>query len=128
MSTEAEGAADEAASLVQRALEREQLALCAYSDAASDARPGYSLQHAIAEVLHLTSEEDLTAVSNFVTSSPFGWSALDSWHEFIACVNAFSSLRSTICQPNMMVLRAAVKYALSDSPTSHARSYQRARA
>ena len=126
MSTETDGATDDAASLVRRALERETLALCAYSDAASNARPGYSLQHAIVEVLQLTSEEDLTAVSNFVKSSPFGWSALDSWHEFVACVNAFSSLRSSVCQPNMLLLRAAVKCDLSDSPTSRARSSQRA--
>ena len=98
--------------IVTLALQRESLALCAYDDAASGL-PGYSLTHAVAEVLGITAPEDLTALSNFVMASPFGHSALDSYQEFVACVNAYSSQRTTLSGVNMVVLRSAIKCAQS---------------
>jgi hypothetical protein len=79
---------------VRQALEREDLSYCAYADAASNARPDYSLLQAMAEVLEMNAQDDLTAISNFLISSPFGWTALDSWQNFVSCVNAFSALRA----------------------------------
>ena len=96
--------------LVTVALERESLAMCAFDDALSGERPGYTLTNAVAEVLGLTEDEDFIAISNFLRNSPFGWKALDSWQEFVAAVNAFSSQRTTLQGVNMVLMRSAIKY------------------
>ena len=43
--------------LVTVALERESLAMCAFDDALSGERPGYTLTNAVAEVLGLTEDD-----------------------------------------------------------------------
>ena len=112
--------------IVQRALAADDISRCAFSDAVTGERPDYSLVHAIAEVLSLTEEDEFVECSNFLMCSPFGWTALDSLEDFVACVNAFSYQRTVPSVPvgtfNMSVMRAATKCHLSRPTATGQRS------
>ena len=96
--------AREAEYLIRLSMERSELCLSIFGEC----RAGeITLLAAITKVLSLSADE-VEKLSDFLQTSPFGYSALNSEAEFVACCNAFAATRQR--KVNMTMARAAFKW------------------
>jgi len=94
--------------LINAGIERESLALCAFSDAAAGRT---TTAAAVAEVLKLTDEERDQELTAFLTSTANGMAATQSFDEFVAFVNAFAAQRvPKPVQINSVLLHSTIKW------------------
>jgi hypothetical protein len=96
----------DAASLVRIALQREESTLCAFCEASRGERTALD---AIAEVLAI-GEDGMAHLASFLETSTFGSLALCSFNDFVACINAYATLRPKPRTVNLALLRAAGKW------------------
>ena len=101
---------EERSALVRKALQREDLSLCAFDDAlAGELTPAA----AIAEVLGLGADERDGNLASFMHSfqPDHGATVLSSYTSFVQCINAYAAIKArSTAKVNNAILRSTIKW------------------
>ena len=99
---------EERSALVRKALQREDLSLCAFDDAlAGELTPAA----AIAEVLDLGADERDSNLASFLAEPDHGATVLSSYTSFVQCINAYAATRArSTAKVNNAILRSTIKW------------------
>ena len=99
---------EERSALVRKALQREDLSLCAFDDALAGR---YSARLAIAEVLGLGADERDGNLASFLAEPDHGATVLSSYTSFVQCINAYAATKArSTAKVNNAILRSTIKW------------------